>query len=182
MLGEHITRGSLGGSRSRTTALASSRRFQGQRGRPVPRATPTARGEREVLGGALKCTGAARRGHQMVQASGRGKSEKSPPLASTQQWRSSCARRSPQIVSFGQPMEAFWNDRRLSSLRNVYAYVVCGRWDPGTRVWGLGLGNACSITCSTNRLHGCKRWFSPPFVNRDEFRSRVQCAAAPSAR
>ena len=50
------------------------------------------------------------------------------------------------------------------------------------RVWGLGLGNACSITCSTNRLHGCKRWFSPPFVNRDEFRSRVQCAAAPSAR
>ena len=145
MLGEHITRGSLGGSRSRTTALASSR-FQGQRGRPVPRATPTARGEREVLGGALKCTGAARRGHQMVQASGRGKSEraseKSPPLASTQQWRSSCARRSPQIVSFGQPMEAFWNDRRLSSLRNVYAYVVCGRWDPlpepGFGVWVLG--------------------------------------------
>ena len=161
MLGEHITRGSLGGSRSRTTALASSRRFQGQRGRPVPRATPTARGEREVLGGALKCTGAARRGHQMVQASGRGKSEKSPPLASTQQWRSSCARRSPQIVSFGQPMEAFWNDRRLSSLRNVYAYVVCGRWDPLPEP-GLGFG-------SWERLQHNLQHEPPPWLQKVVF-------------
>lgn len=49
-------------------------RFQGQRRRPVPRATATVRGERQVLGGAVKGhgTGAARQGHQMVQASGRG--------------------------------------------------------------------------------------------------------------
>jgi hypothetical protein len=85
----------------------------------------------------------------------------------------------------------FWttNGSFLERLQVILAQKrvrVCRVWSmgstAGTRVWGLGLGNACSITCSTNRLHGCKRWFSPPFVNRDEFRSRVQCAAAPSAR